>query len=73
MMSNTIDLERYRDKTYLELVLTLVEEARKDMVKGDYDLVHSQLLDILEIFDKTPAGANKQLDVADILPFNPSR
>jgi hypothetical protein len=73
MMSNTIDLDRYRDKTYLELVLTLVEEARKDMIKGDYDLVHSQLSDILEIFDKTPASIDKKVDAAEILPFNPSR
>jgi hypothetical protein len=71
-MTKTIDLERYRDKTYLELVLTLVDEAHEDMIKGNYDLAQSQLSDVLEIFDKACIKTNESMDVADVIPFHSS-
>ena len=45
------DLTLYRNKAYLELCLDLVEEAYENSLKGHYDLVASQLQNILETFE----------------------
>jgi hypothetical protein len=50
-MSNITDLERYRNKAYLELCLTLVEDAFQECERGNNDMVKELLSDILETFD----------------------
>lgn len=50
-MSEITDLTMYRNKAYLELCLTLVEEAYQECSHGNYDMVKELLGDILETFD----------------------
>ena len=50
-MSEITDLTIYRNKAYLELCLTMVEEAYKECGKGNFDMTTELLGDILETFD----------------------
>ena len=51
-MKNITDLERYRDKVYLELCLDMIEDARRYLENNDYQMAREQLNDIMESFNR---------------------
>jgi hypothetical protein len=51
-MTEVVDIMRYKNKAYLELCLDLIEDACNSLNAKNYDLVGSQLEDILETFDR---------------------
>jgi hypothetical protein len=73
LMNSTVDLERYRYRSYLELCLVLVQEALKDCEKGNYDLVNTQLSDILETFERDEINLEAEVSKKNILQFPLSR
>ncbi|MGS2718850.1 hypothetical protein ACVBE9_11795 [Eionea flava] len=70
-MKKVIDIERYKNKVYLELCLDLVEDAYQSLQKGRYDYVESQLKDILEIFDRDTLKNDRVDFIHQVLPFTP--
>lgn len=68
-MSKITDLTVYKNHAYLELCLMLVEEAQLACQKGHYDLVDTQLSDILETFERGEATVETAAGKEDILPF----
>ncbi|MFT6221463.1 MAG: hypothetical protein ACJA0C_000866 [Candidatus Endobugula sp.] len=68
-MSEITDLTIYRNKAYLELCLTLVEEAYKECNHGNYDIAKELLGDILETFDVTSLETESVDSAENILRF----
>lgn len=68
MMTAPINLEDYRDKVYLTLILDMIEEAYQDSSLQRHDLVETQLLDILEVFDRLNSDDSNN-STAKIVPF----
>lgn len=72
-MSDTTDLTRYRSQVHLELCLEMVEEAYKDLEKGNYDLVKIQLHELLETFEINESETNVTPSRENILQFPSTR
>jgi hypothetical protein len=68
-MREISDLTIYRNKAYLELCLTMVEEAYQECSEGNYDMVKELLGDILETFDINAASTEFMSSHANILTF----
>lgn len=68
-MSNTTNFTTYKYQAYLVLCLGLVEEALKDCESSDYDLVSTQLRDILEVFDVGNRKMKTLPYCGNIIPF----
>ena len=68
-MSEITDLTMYRNKAYLELCLTLVEEAYQECSHGNYDMAKELLGDILETFDVESLETESVDSAKNILSF----
>ena len=68
-MSEITDLTMYRNKAYLELCLTLVEEAYQECSHGNYDMVKELLGDILETFDVENLQTEGVTAVENVISF----
>jgi hypothetical protein len=72
-MNNIVDLTVYKHQAYLELCLMLVEEAYLEFKKGHYDMVNTQLSDILETFERDEINHDADVSKKNILQFPLSR
>ena len=71
MKKDVVDLERYRDKAYLELCLEMVKDAQHYLKMHHYDLAAEQLADIMEAFDeKITEMKARRTQPVEIIPFH---
>jgi hypothetical protein len=68
-MNEITDLTMYRNKAYLELCLTLVEEAYQECSNGNYDMAKELLSDILETFDIENVESEEVVLEKNVLSF----
>ena len=76
-MKKVTDINNYKYQTYLELCLSMIEDAYDDSLAGNYDLANSQLRDILETFDRLKnapikdhtKGNNDENHANHVIPF----
>lgn len=66
------DLDRYKNQLYLELCLSMVEDAYQHVTKQEHDLARAQLKDILDTFDRCCGDdVVDSTTSADVIPFPP--
>jgi hypothetical protein len=68
-MTEVVDIKRYKNKAYLELCLDLIEDACDSLNAKHYDLVGSQLQDILETFDRVKLKKESCIHMGNVVSF----
>jgi len=69
VMLEITNITLYKNKAYLELCLDLIEDACDSLDAKHYDLVGSQLQDILETFDRVKLKKESCLHMGNVVSF----